>query len=669
MRTALCVIYCLWLPFSAAAQPPQLNRSQRDMLRAVIEAVDAAADQAEEPGVAWPVHVLRASDGSHYVAFSVEPPDAAPLPAGPVLLYVRLATRAIASAQPERSALHEWLVGRRTDPRLLPGRGIAMGEMPAFGAGSIAVRGSTASTGSTDLKLMALERERERQAQEERDKQRRNELEGKTSAVRSLLPFEDFDVAAESSNAGGARTIARALTAGPGEYDLFVAWADQSAPRPANSVRILKRSLRLPAASATDLSVSSVILADDVAVRPAPHPPSAQASHPYSIGTTEITPARDAVYTSDERLAVAFQVINARPTDSGKPDIAVGFRVVRMAAGREQAVASLNPQYYDQSTMPLDFDLRLGHPIFVAMAAPLASLTRGLYRLKITVNDRVTGRSMVTDADFEVAATMASLLAEAPSLGRPFRRDEVVAPARLQPILDALRPASPSPALARALDIAQAGRLIDLLVEEPVPAEEAGVRLALTGLALHSVGDPSAVIQLQRALQLNAPAAPIQYLIGSTRAMQTRDPDAITAWRAAVETGLAPEIVHPLLVDAYLRQGDGARAAATVDAALGGRVPAPDSPWISAYAATRIATGRAREALQALDQPLVRLPDSGQESWLRLHALFAVIVGGGSPAERERFVTLANDYAQAGGPHADLARDWMNAIAATSSAS
>ncbi len=38
--------------------------------------------------------------------------------------------------------------------------------------------------------------------------------------------------------------------------------------------------------------------------------------------------------------------------------------------------------------MPAPFDLRLGHPVFVALIAPLATLGRGSYRLEIIVNDR-----------------------------------------------------------------------------------------------------------------------------------------------------------------------------------------------------------------------------------------------------------------------------------------
>ena len=66
-------------------------------------------------------------------------------------------------------------------------------------------------------------------------------------------------------------------------------------------------------------------------------------AHPYAIGPTEITPARDAVFTRDDRISVAFQIVNAGADDNGKPDLAVNFRIVRLAGERESAVASLTP--------------------------------------------------------------------------------------------------------------------------------------------------------------------------------------------------------------------------------------------------------------------------------------------------------------------------------------
>lgn len=654
------VFACLFTASTASAQaPPQLSKDQRTLLQAIVQAVDAAGNQAPVADESWPAHVLRASDGSHYVAFALEPSGDMKLPANPVLLYVRLATApsGAATTMTERSAIRDWLGGQRVDPRMLPGRGIAIGEMPAFGAGGIGVRGSTPSTGSMDLKLMAMERERARQEQDLRDKQRRAELEGKTATVRDLLPFEDFDIASASVASDGTRQITRAFTAGPGDYHLFVAWANPAAAKPATTIHVVKRALTLPAATTTELTLSSVIVADGLTTRALPYSPAEQSSHPYTLGVTEIIPARDNVFTRDEQLAVAFQVINAQPSGTGKPDIGVTFRIVRVEGDREVPVASLNPQSYTEASLPPDFDLRVGHPLLVAMGVPLATVPRGSYRLRIAVNDRLAGRTRIADAAFNVAGTPLSLLGEAPSLGRPFHRDDAIADAMLTAIVQGLTPPAASPALRRALDLAAGRKFIDLLAEEVVTQSEQAARAALTGLALYTIGDASALTQFQRAYALGAPGGPVQFLTGAVRATQARDADAIIAWQSAMDEGWTP--TAPFLIDAYLRRGDGARASALVSAAMAGR--SDDSRWARALGATHLAMGRHQEALHVLDARLIQVPNDADVAWLRLQALYARIVKDGQ-ADHTRFRTAAEAYIAAGGPHAGLASEWMRAL-------
>ena len=111
-------------------------------------------------------------------------------------------------------------------------------------------------------------------------------------------------------------------------------------------------------------------------------------------------------------------MINAQSNEAGMPDITVNFRVVRVNGERESAVPRSTPQSYNATTLPPDFNLRLGHPLFAAVTAPLATLTRGEYRLKIAVNDRIANTVANAETDFSVIGTPASLLAEAPPLGR-----------------------------------------------------------------------------------------------------------------------------------------------------------------------------------------------------------------------------------------------------------
>lgn len=659
---ALVVTTCLCSSALAQSPAPNLTRQQRDLLQVIVAAVDAATTQPETGDLKWQHHILRASDGSHYVAFSAEPPSSAALPSGPALLYLRLATATPAGAQriAERSPIKEWLNGRRTDPRLLPNHGIAVGEMPMMGAAGLNTVRPPTSSGSNEMSLMRLERERARQEQEDREKQRRNELEGKQTTARDTLPFEDFDLASGSVRRDGVRIITRAFTAGPGDYDLFLAWADPAAQKPATTVKVIRKSITLEPARTLGLITSSLILADSVNSRPAPYSPAEQASHPYSIGLMEIVPAGTSRYGRENNLSVALQIINAQSNDAGMPDITVNFRIVKVNGEREAAFASLTPQSYNPTTLPAEFNLKLGHPLFAAVTAPLATLTRGDYRLKIAVNDRIANTVANTDADFSVIGTPASLLAEAPALGRPFRRETVLDAAVLVPLIDALTPSSASPALTRALAIAKTAKPADLLIEEPVPAAEAGIRTALTALALLSIGDASAASQLQRALQQNSPVAPTQFLLGAARAMQSRDPDAIAAWQAAIATGSAPAITKQLLIDAYLRRNDLQKA--TELAAT--NAPA-SAEWTRSIASVHIAARHEADALTGLDAHLTAQPGDQEARWLLLHALYAQFVRAGKPlpaAEAERFAKHARAYIDAKGVNSALAEEWLKAI-------
>ena len=656
-RLAATIVFgCLCVNASAQSAAPNLSRQQRDLLKAIVTAVDttAATDTAD---LRWQHHVLRASDGSHYVAFVIEPPSAVPLPAGRVILYVRLATADASGTSAERSLVRDWLAGNASAPPPPPRAGVVLGEMPVMGAtGNRALRPPT-SSGMVDLQLLDVERRRAQQEEEGRERLRRAELEKAGTLPRSVLPFEDFDASAMLRAGDIGPAVSRALTAGPGNYSLFVAWADPSLADPASKITVVRTSLRLPPASADALTTSSIILADDVRVRAAPYPAAEQAAHPYSIGITEVTPAADDEFTNEELLKVFFQVINARPTAQGKPDIEIASRIVRLEDDREQLVASLTPLTYSAASMPAEFDLRRGHPVLAALSAPLSTLSRGSYRLKILVNDRVGGRSTQSDVDFSVRATPASLLTTARPMA-PFRRESILVKSTLSYLVESLRPGAPSPALRRALDTAASGHFIELMVDEPVAKGEEGVRAVLTGLSQLSIGDASAAVQFQRGMLLGAAVAPARLLSGAARAMQGRDIDAIASWLEALKAGAPRELVAPLLLEAYIRRADYARAAALVKDSSA--MPETRS-WRLGLAALDIAQKNEAAALARLDAHLAAQPDDTDAVWLRIHALYAQVVAGNAAA-RSRFESEARGYIGAKGAHAAVAEEWLRAI-------
>ncbi len=655
---AMVVTVCLCASHVSAQAPPALTSQQRDLLQALIIAVDRAPALTEPHDYDWLTHVLRVSDGSHYVAFSVTPPAAAQSK-GPVVVYIRLASAKTqgATTTAERSLVREWLLGSRVDPRMLPRKGgFAVGDMPAMGAGTIGGRGAS-TVGSADLQIMELQRERARQRRADDEKQRRAALAGEASGGTDVLPFEDFDVVPPASFADGTRAIQRALTAGPGVYDLSVAWAEASQPAAKAHIHVARRSLQLAPAVATEFGLSTVIVADQIGVRATPYSPLEQRAHPYAIGVTEIMPARDAVFTPDEQLAVAFQIVNPAASASGKPDLSVSLRIVRAAGARDEVVASLSPLTYDAATLPADFDARRGHPVIAALAAPLATIPRGEYRLVITAEDRIASTVVAGGTMFTVVGTRESLLAEAPLFGARFQPAAVLQPPILNELLDRLAPATPSPALAGALQSARTGRFAELLVADVVPPAEGGVRTALSGLALLSLGNPSATAEFQRALVMQAPLAPVQFLLAAAQAMQGRDREATTAWEAARKSGFPAPAVDRLLAEAYLRQKNYARAAA----AIGPRPPGEDAAGARTFAAIAIATRREAEAITALDALLARDGADLDARWLLVHALYSEFAHG-NRGRQERLLAEAQRYVEAKGQHATLASEWLKVV-------
>ena len=651
---AAIVTVCLSAGHALAQAAPELTRQQRELLLRLLNEIDRAP-AASVPEGNWLVHVLRASDGSHYVAFSITP-DQQSLPDKPTIVYVRLATAtpATTTTGAERSVVREWLLGSRVDPRLLPQRrGIAIGEMPPMGAGAIGTRGA-ASVGSGDLQAMALERERSRQRREEDEKRRRAALEGVGDLDLTRLPFEDFDIGAITVSTDGARAIQRALTAGPGTYELSVAWADATQPPTKAQYYFARRTLQL-APAASEFGLSSIIVADGISVRPAPYDSLQQRAHPYAIGLTDITPARDVIFTPSQQIAVAFQIVNPTSSSSGKPDVRISPRITRLNGTREETVATLSPLVFDAATLPPEFDVRLGHPLIAAFAAPLATIPRGDYRLVVTAEDRVGSGVVAARAEFTVVGTPESLLAEAPPLAPRFQSAAVLEKPVIDEVLDRLAVSTASPALTRALESARAGRFADLLVADAVADSEQGARAALGGLALLSLGNPAAVVEFQRALQLQAPAAAVEVLIGAARALGGRDLEAVAAWEAARQAGFPRPTIDRLIAEAYLRQKDFARAAAAI-----GERPS-DAKSLTTFAATRVGTRRPTDAIAVLETMLAQQPDEREVQWLLVHALYAQFVGGDrSVAGRLR--TEAQRYIDANGPHAALASEWLKVI-------
>ena len=662
------------VPLAALAQgAPSLSRDQRQTLLTLVNAVKASAAQpAVDDG--WQVHLLRASDGSHYVAFSAEAPGDL-TPDTPLAVYVRLAPRPTEppSVIAQRSAVEEWLLGQRNDPLPMHARRVVQvpsGELPVGGPLSMSGR-DTSGQSSAALALLERERTREKAAAAAREQARREEMEGRAKNLQNLLPFEDFDMAARvTARDGKSPVIRRAVTSGPGDYDLFVGWAVLDAKNRPTKTGVLKHAITLPPAQSAGLALGSVIVADDIQARTSIYRADQQTAHPYAIGSTEIAPAADHLFTNDEKLSVAFQVINATPSPTGKPDVSVGFRLFRLTEKGEEPAGSLSPLQYTEETVPADFDLNLGHPILAAMAAPLRTLPRGEYRLAIAATDRIARTSATTETRFRVIATPAALLASAPPYLAAFRRAHFVEARVLDRALDAIAPSATTPALTRLLTMARERRFADMLPDANLSPAERGTGTLLQGIGFFALGDNATAValQLRRALDAGAPAGATRFWLGACSAIDRRDQDAVAAWEAAGEDGWPTALLALPLAEAQVRLGQWPQAGATARTALAEGASDRELRYIAA--ASDIVAGQLARAIETLAPVLAASPDEGEAQWLMLHALFAGVVtedGPGASREgRAHLVELATRYIDSGGRNRALAEEWRAFVTSSS---
>lgn len=675
-RVLAALLMCVGPAADAHAQTaaaPSLTRPQRAALEAAVGSVAVPDSRVEGR---WQHHVLRASDGSHYVAVTVDvPADTAPPDAG-VLLYVRLSPRPTPSTPgpsgPLRSAVAEWLAGQRATPLAAqPARmmGVQRGEMPIGGTQAMAGRGDSiaAAESSVALRMLMRDRERAREREEADAAERRAVLEGRETAASVMLPFEDFDVRAHPlQGPDGHWRFTRAIVAGPGEFDLTLSWAVPGArPLRARSVRL---ALSLPAATADGFDLSAPILATSVALRQAPFPPDQQAAHPFALGTLDITPREDTRLTNSDRLAVVWQAINPTPGPDGKPDISVGLRLYRQTDTGLQQVAMLSPLTYDARTVPADFDLRTGQPLFLAMAAPLAGLARGPYVLRAQAVDRLSRASVTREVPFTIRATTASLLADAPSPTWAFRRDSLVRAVTLSPVLFALEPLATTDETRRLMAATRRGAFVEVVPAPDGVAEDGRVRALLRVLARYALGDTPASL----AAALNAPGAwpgplegPARWLLGAVQAATGADRDALSAWQAAMDAGLPAAAVTLPMAEAALRLRQTDRVPALL-----ARVPVDDTTRAAAVeAAAHLLARRYAEAASVLERAPAPRPAAGSGepdvAFLQLHAWFGVLASpasGNAHATRARFDEASARYLREGGAQVALVREWQAAL-------
>ncbi len=219
------------------------------------------------------------------------------------------------------------------------------------------------------------------------------------------VAFEDLvlvDVSAPES--GGPIRISRAFAVNPGDYVVYLALREQGKTEGAKS-SILQQTLTVPDFSADTLSTSSVMLVERMGTRPAALTPAEQLRRPYTIGTMEIVPAWRSTYATSDTLTTLFIIYGpATAADTNRPNVTVDYDFYQRSDGSESYFNRAPRQTFDAETLPIGFDLALGHQLVAERSVPLQAFPAGDYRVDIRVTDRVSGQSLGHDVFFSVQA-------------------------------------------------------------------------------------------------------------------------------------------------------------------------------------------------------------------------------------------------------------------------
>jgi hypothetical protein len=225
--------------------------------------------------------------------------------------------------------------------------------------------------------------------------------------VETDWPFADVYFLTEKNlqTSGDLATVGRAMQLPPGEYTLYIAMRERQ-PRDRKQQPksvVLTQALSVPDMN-KGLTTSSVILAS--ALDPAPEQLTGQQQleQPFTISGYRITPAFSQNVKQAGELLFVFFIYNEGVAASGKPDVDVEYLFFR--ASEDKPFTKLATQSFNATTLPGQFDLNVGHQVFVGQGIPLNSaqmtFAPGDYRLEIKITDKTNGQAITRNVPFTV---------------------------------------------------------------------------------------------------------------------------------------------------------------------------------------------------------------------------------------------------------------------------
>jgi hypothetical protein len=222
-------------------------------------------------------------------------------------------------------------------------------------------------------------------------------------------PFADVYFLTEKNitTAGEMTEVGRALELPPGEYTLYIAMRERQ-PKdkkqgPPKSM-VLAQPLSVPDMN-KGLTTSSVILAKGLDPAPEQLTGQQQLEQPFTISGYKVTPSFSSTIPQSGELLFVFFIYNEGVAASGKPDLDVEYNFFR--AAEEKPFTRLATQSFNATTLPGQFDLNVGHQVFVGQGIPLKSaqmtFAPGDYRLEIKITDKTNSQAITRNVPFTVS--------------------------------------------------------------------------------------------------------------------------------------------------------------------------------------------------------------------------------------------------------------------------
>jgi hypothetical protein len=230
----------------------------------------------------------------------------------------------------------------------------------------------------------------------------------KDKARKTDYAYEDISFVPLAAGQNPMR-ISRSFTVPAGTYDVYLVAKEPTPEKPAKNApppktSAIKQTVTVPEFWNTELTTSSVIVAQRIDPLPAPLTPQQQADRPYALGAMEIVPTFETKFTKKAELSTFMLIYNPKVDSANKPDVSVEYNFYQKLPGSpEKFFNKTNPQNLNAQTLPPQFDLAAGHQLQSGQAVPLASFPEGDYRLEIKITDKIANKTLTREINFTVS--------------------------------------------------------------------------------------------------------------------------------------------------------------------------------------------------------------------------------------------------------------------------